>query len=252
MKRLPLFALFIALCCFAVSSLASNLVKEREEFHQSYAISANGALTLKNVNGPIHIKVWNESRVEVNAVKEASTKEMLDLIKIDVKAQGNSINIDTIYPKNRNSNGGVSYELSVPRTLNLNGIESVNGAVSIEGVQGRVTAKTVNGSISVEGGNTVNAETVNGSIKATLKSLENNQQAKYQTVNGSITLTMNEGLNADIQASTLNGKINSDLPVQIQGRLSSKQLKGRLGAGGGQLSLETLNGSINLNKSALN
>jgi hypothetical protein len=48
----------------------------------------------------------------------------------------------------------------------------------------------------------------------------------------------------------VNGEITTDFPVTIQGRLSKKTLSAKIGNGGRELRLETVNGSIRLGRSA--
>jgi DUF4097 and DUF4098 domain-containing protein YvlB len=252
MKRLTVIAFALVLFAFSIPAWAADTIKEREEFHQTYNINANGSLSLGNINGEVAIKVWDEPRVQLNAVKLGPDKERLALVKIDVKASADRIDIDTVYPKNvRNVNVAVEYQLTVPRNINLEKINTVNGSVNIAGVQGRIEAETVNGSINIEGGNTISAETVNGSIKATLQHLSGSEHAKFNTVNGSITLFMDENIGAELDASTVNGKINTDFPLTVKGKLSSKRLHGQLGSGGAKLSLETVNGSIHLSRAGV-
>jgi len=49
----------------------------REEFHQTYALSATGRVGLENINGGVQIKVWDRAAVQVDATKKAWRKERL-------------------------------------------------------------------------------------------------------------------------------------------------------------------------------
>src|ERR1700681_6459 len=55
-----------------------------EEFHQSYPLSATGRVSIQNINGYVHIAVWDQNEVKVDAVKRAYQRERLDEAKIDV------------------------------------------------------------------------------------------------------------------------------------------------------------------------
>ena len=48
-----------------------------EEFHKTYPLSANGRVALENINGPVHISVWDRNEVKVDAVKSAQSPEEL-------------------------------------------------------------------------------------------------------------------------------------------------------------------------------
>ena len=49
----------------------------REEFHQTYPISATGRVSLENINGDVQIKVWDRAAVQVDAVKKAYRRDRL-------------------------------------------------------------------------------------------------------------------------------------------------------------------------------
>ena len=70
--------------------------------------------------------------------------------------------------------------------------------------------------------------------------------ASFKTVNGGITLTLPGVFDADLHAETLNGSITSDFPVTMTGEVSRRRLQGRIGSGGRELDLKTVNGSIKL------
>ena len=50
----------------------------REEFHQTYPLSATGRVSLSNINGGVQIKVWDRAAVQLDAIKKAYRKERLD------------------------------------------------------------------------------------------------------------------------------------------------------------------------------
>jgi len=68
----------------------------------------------------------------------------------------------------------------------------------------------------------------------------------FKTINGEINLNLPANLSAAVDAQTLNGGINSDFPLNVTTMNGHKSVKGTIGAGGRELMLRTLNGSINL------
>ena len=71
----------------------------------------------------------------------------------------------------------------------------------------------------------------------------------FRTVNGSIVLELADPPNADLHAQTMHGDIDSEFPLQVTGKMARNQVEGTLGAGGPELALATLNGSIELRHS---
>jgi DUF4097 and DUF4098 domain-containing protein YvlB len=89
---------------------------------------------------------------------------------------------------------------------------------------------------------------VNGSVDATIGRNDWDGSLDLETVNGGVTLRVPAGLNADLRASTVNGSVTTDFPVTVQGAMSPRQLRGRIGNGGRTLELKTVNGSIEIRK----
>jgi DUF4097 and DUF4098 domain-containing protein YvlB len=86
---------------------------------------------------------------------------------------------------------------------------------------------------------------VNGGIEVSMRSLEHGG-VSAKTVNGSITAALSRGIDADLDAQTVSGRVNTDFPVQMVGRISSRHVKAKIGSGGHTVNLRTVNGSINI------
>src|SRR5579862_8561096 len=63
----------------------------REEFHQTYPLTANGRIELENINGAVHISVWDQNQVKVDAVKRARDEQRLKDEEIRINARPDSI-----------------------------------------------------------------------------------------------------------------------------------------------------------------
>src|SRR3974390_997861 len=117
-----------------------------EEFHQTYALTADGRVELDNINGAVHISSWDRNEVKVDAVKYADTKERLDEAKIDIDSGKDYLSIRPDEPKrdntwtwgSHNNPAGVEYTLTVPRGARLDEIKLINGSLDIAGVGGEV------------------------------------------------------------------------------------------------------------------
>ena len=109
---------------------------------------------------------------------------------------------------------------------------------------------TVNGSIEVDAGTLTEATTVNGSIRAAVRSDVNSaEDIKLSTVNGSVRLRLPETLNADVSAKTVNGGITSDfVEIEVMKKWGPRSAQGKLGRGGRELALSTVNGAIRISK----
>jgi DUF4097 and DUF4098 domain-containing protein YvlB len=154
----------------------------------------------------------------------------------------------------------VRYDLKiqVPENANLV-VKTVNeGQVVVRDVSGRLTIRNVNGGIDLDRvSGSVDARTVNGGIHALFK--ENPRAAcDFKTVNGDVRLHLPADLSADVALKTLNGELRSDFEVTslpakpTEGRRengryvyrSDRFQNVRIGRGGPQVSMETLNGDL--------
>src|ERR1700730_18315851 len=70
-----------------------------EELHKTYPIDADGRVSLNNVNAAVHIAAWYRNKVQVDAIKPASTKEARDQASIVIDSASGSISIRTKSPE---------------------------------------------------------------------------------------------------------------------------------------------------------
>jgi DUF4097 and DUF4098 domain-containing protein YvlB len=87
-----------------------------------------------------------------------------------------------------------------------------------------------------------------GSIRVSLGRADWKGALRFTTVNGGITVRLPGSFTADIDATTVNGSVESDFPITVRGRMNPRSLRGRIGEGGRDLDLTTVNGSIRLLK----
>ncbi len=104
----------------------------------------------------------------------------------------------------------------------------------------------MNGDIEIATSGYAEATTVNGSIDAAIGRADWDGMLEFETVNGSITVELPDGIGADVTAQTINGAIETDFPLTVQGRFSHRRLSGSIGGGGDRISLVTVNGSVSL------
>jgi hypothetical protein len=74
-----ILGIFVALLLNAALAHASDRddTIASEEFHQTYPLTANGRISLENINGAVHVKVWDQNHVKVDAIKRAYDEERL-------------------------------------------------------------------------------------------------------------------------------------------------------------------------------
>jgi len=239
-----LVAMILALSAYGVSG--NNVTGE---FHKTVPLNANGRVSLENINGNVEITGWERNEVQIDAVKSARDQQRLDEAKIEVEGSGDSVSIRTRYPEGRTNNNpaSVQYTLHVPAGAQLEKISLVNGSLNVSQVLGEVDASLVNGKLTAHDlSGRAKLSTVNGSANVEYRTLTSVSEVKISSVNGSINLTLPASPNADISASTVNGGLSTDFPMQVQGKFMSHRISGTLGSGGTRIELSNVNGSTHI------
>lgn len=256
----------IAAISMAVAALSAG-ADFTESFRSSQPLRSGGTLTVKNVNGPVEITTWDQETVDIDAVKQADSRDLLNSIKIEVRATADGVSIRTIVPEHHHGSAGARMVLKVPRRVNLEDISSSNGSIRVSGVAGAARLSTSNGGIHADvSGGRFRADTSNGAIEATLREADTREPIVLDTSNGRISLTLDAASVPEIRADTSNSAIDIHLPASANARLeastsnsgifsdfevttrslSKDSLEGTIGSGGPLLKLDTSNGAIHV------
>jgi DUF4097 and DUF4098 domain-containing protein YvlB len=177
----------------------------------------------------------------------------LDEAKIEVEGSGGAVQIRTRYPEGHTNDNpaSVHYTLHVPAGAQLSKINLVNGSLELSQVRGEVNASLVNGKlIAHDLAGRAKLSTVNGSSEVAYNSLANVSEVRVSAVNGSINLVLPPAPNADVSASTVNGSIKTDFPIQVESGFTGRRLSGTLGSGGTKIDLSNVNGSTHIGPGA--
>jgi DUF4097 and DUF4098 domain-containing protein YvlB len=230
--------------------------KTGKNFEWSKVIAQGKEIEIKGVNGDIEATRASGNAVDVKAVKTARRSDP-DEVTIEVIEHDDGVTICAKYPGSGNSCGPanqgqmnthnndvrVDFTVQVPAGVRLVA-RTVNGGIQAQGLQSPVEAETVNGGVSVTTSGFASAHTVNGSIEASLGSANWPESIEFDTVNGEIHLKLPAKLDTEVRARTVNGGIDTDFPITVQGKFSHHQLHGTIGKGGRRLDIGTVNGGI--------
>lgn len=228
------------------------------EFHWKGNLAPEQMVSIRNVNGNIDATATDSNQIEVEAVKSGPGA---DRVRIEVNPSSEGVTICAIYPGSSgpcgqdgyHSHGNdeqakVHFTARIPKNLRLSA-DNVNGNVRAEDMGRFVRAKSVNGDVKVSTTAWAEAGTVNGSIHASMGDANWNGNLTIESVNGSIQLDMPNDFNADVKFSSLNGKMESDFPLTTSDKWPvGHSASGRVGQGGRELTIKTVNGGVELKK----
>lgn len=233
-------------------------------FRWSGRIASGKIFEVRGVNGRISAVPASGAEAEIVAIR-TGRKSDPESVRIEVVPHAGGVTVCAVYPSRdesrpneckpggggmrvRDNDVNVQFEVRVPRDVAFEG-RTVNGGIRAN-VDGRASVATVNGSIEVEAGSLTEASTVNGSIRATVRTdVSSPDDIKLATVNGSVRLNLPEGVNVDVTAKTVNGGIHSEFDqIAVRQKWGPRSAEGRLGNGGRDLALTTVNGGITISK----
>lgn len=258
--RIPLLAILGLAAGAAITTSAAA-----QDFRWTGRLAAGKTLEVKGVNGDVVASAASGNQIEVTAVKRARRSDPDD-VEIRVVEYEGGVAICAVYPtpprarqentcapgdewhsSTENNDVTVDFTVKVPAQVVFHG-QTVNGDIEAMGMGADVELYTVNGSVRLSTTGFAAASTVNGSIEAEMGRADWEDQVAFNTVNGGITLTLPASLSTEVRAQTVNGEIDSDFPLTVQGRFGPRRVRGTIGGGGRRLELATVNGNIRLRK----
>jgi len=105
----------------------------------------------------------------------------------------------------------------------------------------------VNGDVEVSNSaGHFNAKTTNGDLRLQLRQVTS-APMDIETVNGSVVLSLPPDARANLKVQNMNGDFSSELPVSSATTpTNAGAFRAKLGVGGSEISLRTINGRIRL------
>jgi DUF4097 and DUF4098 domain-containing protein YvlB len=276
-----------ALQAFLWGFLLFPIALQAGHIEKTFPVAAQPNLILKSQSGWITIRGWQRQEIRIVATHFSNNVE-IDIENNNSKVSVNTHVLDQLASPDKVK---VDYQVFVPEKSNvevntqLGGvlIEGISGeirvdvfqaAVKIMGVSGFVNAKTLNSKLEVlDSKGTIQTKTVTGDIW--LIHLESNSVSAESTVGnilydspffsrGSYSFSTNDGWirilcreqdSVELNARTIHGKIQSDLPILSKkhsplrlNNVGLQSLLGTLNSGDATIRITTFNGLIQILK----
>lgn len=211
----------------------------------------SGRMTVNTTNGGIEVTgedrsdVSLDARVTAWAPSESEANDLLHQVVIDT----DSGDIRDHGPRNHffsRIGYSVDYHLHVPQHIAAE-LHTMNGGIDLTHLDGNLHFETTNGGVSLDRvSGSVDGHTVNGGLNITLAGDHWQGDGLHaDTTNGGIDLRLPEHYNAHLETGTVNGGINVNFPITIQGTIKN-HLNTDLGSGGSTVHVQTVNGGVNI------
>jgi hypothetical protein len=227
--------------------------QESDQWTRNYPLQVGGRVEVVNVNGKIAVTGTDTNMVEVVALRIGkgsnpdAAKEALSRIEIREEVTADRVRLETKLPSSSGffgRGGEVRYTIKVPAAAHVR-LETVNGGIELENLQGRAELETTNGGIVARGlVGPVAASTTNGGIEVDLEQVAKDG-VELECTNGGIRLRVPREAQANVMARVTNGGVDiSNLEFEVTGEQTRRRVEGRLNGGGPRIQLEGTNGGI--------
>ncbi len=200
---------------------------------------------------------------------DESGREALAALEPDIRTDDDAVEISSLQASPRNDVSiAYHYDIKIPRGRRL-AVATANGPVRISGVEGDVSAASENGDVECDTvrGNlaararngsvylrhiagALRAEAMNGPIRVDSRAVTGLHSLQCTSENGPIRVHLPRDAEFYLRASAVNGHVAAGFPVngdKPAGPLHD--LEGPIGAGGPEVALKCLNGSVYLTAS---
>jgi hypothetical protein len=260
---------FLAVFVAAVSAWGQQAAGDRVSVPFSDP-SRPGQLKVELVNGDITVKAYSGKEVivetspaNVQRHSQAPPQGMRRIVPtgsgLEVEESNNVVTVTVAPPMHP-----VSVTIQAPANTSVK-LNSVSGAIRVEGIQGDIEADTTNGSVTLaDVAGAAVAHALNGRVKANFVRAPAKPMS-FSSLNGAIDVTLPADVKANVKMRSDNGEILSDFDIvtrpgpgpAVQDNRGSggkyrvrvdRTVYGTINGGGPEIQFSNFNGPIYIRK----
>src|SRR5712691_6838264 len=223
-----------------------------DETRNSFELKLGDRVQVQGINGTVEIQTSDTKTAEVFVKRTADSpsslrrREMIIEQTSDgllVRGQENHLGLwERLFGRNPKE----EVTIKAPRQIALS-LRGVNGRVTTSDIDGPLEAKGINGRVEL-GQTSGSAEIsgINGNVSVGLRQLDE-RGARVSGVNGNIELRLANDLNADLTTRGMNGRLNSEIPaITVDKDDHGSHYSAHIGAGGAPITISGINGNVRL------
>ena len=287
MRKRHMFAVTAAVATFA-GATGVGIIKKEEPVQRTLHFTGPGPHTLevRTITGNVRIEGYDGADVVMTATRSTTADSAADLeaaqrdVTLDVADGSGTIKAVVRYEDgetcgdhehHHHGRDWPDYEvrydftIKVPRDTRLVVCTINDGHVNVSGTRADFELRSINGPIDfADMGGSGEATTINGAVKGSFSAPPRGNSV-FKTINGSIVLTLPASFAAELRMKTFNGGLYTDFDARA---LTSPQAitaerKGsrtiyqsnsfarvRIGNGGPEMTMDTLNGDVRILRAA--
>jgi DUF4097 and DUF4098 domain-containing protein YvlB len=216
----------------------------RGEINESYQLSPNANVEVTGIEGSVKVETSNDNRAEIHFVRHARTQRDYDCETIVVQHSPTSLTVQ--HQTNHSCRVIQAYEeltLIVPRSANLN-IGRIEGDFTIDKTEGYLQLSHIEGSVRAGEVQAAEIEHIEGGVTLHIARLDS-QGVTVRYVEGDVELNVAGNVNANLRVQRAEN-VEIDLPNSAASRTGGRGYSLQLGAGGADLSISGIEGSVRI------
>src|SRR5919108_3642214 len=220
-----------------------------DRLSRSIPLAPGTPVSIRVTIGHVEITAWDRAEVAVEIVRRAPDAAQLGSIPPVIEATSESVAISVVQPQDgRDPALRSDVAVRLPASAQLREIDVFEGQIEIGGVSGSVAAHVERGTITMTHvAGSIRAETGMGKIRLDRATLSPDGMIRLRTFNGDVSVNLAERpVNARILALSMGGTIASDIPLTRRERWGPRWGEATLGTGEPVISIDVVNGNINI------
>src|SRR5882762_1730038 len=225
-----------------------------DETRKSFELKPGDRVAVQGINGTVEIQTSDTKTAEVFVKRTADSPSSLRRREMIIEQTS-----DGLLVRSQQNHLGLwehlfghdpkeEVTIKAPRQIALS-LRGVNGRVTAGNIDGSLEAKGINGRVEL-GQATGYAEIsgINGNVSVGLRQL-GERGARLSGINGNIELRLTSDLNADLTAKGMNGRLSSEIPaVTVDKDGHGPRYLAHIGTGGAPITISGINGNVRLTR----
>jgi lia operon protein LiaG len=224
---------------------------------KTFGIDQLKEIYIHSVSSDVSVFSTDEEDVKIHFYGRSALKSEKTLPKLITNLEGSKLKIEIEYPRVLFYNANVVLDVYIPQdyrenisNLDINNFQckTVSGDLRIESLgSDNLTLKTTSGNINILDilGN-LKVDSVSGNVNVGYKVFT--QDIDIKTISGKVKIDLPQNAEFYLKTNTVSGEVVTKFPITIISFNKLNQLEGTVGTGDNRIIVDTVSGSIYLNK----